>query len=102
MIMKYIILPDCSDYNRGDQALIWETVRIAKDAGFVYDYYMQSDASFDCSQSREERIGTFEPILKHPSRNNSDNNVNYKAYSLLWSLDGTNGSLCFNAMAAER
>lgn len=84
--MKYIILPDCSDYNRGDQALIWETVRIAKDAGFVGDYYMQSDASFDCSQSMEEGIATFEPILKHPSRNNSDNNVNYKSVLLRWGL----------------
>ena len=38
---KYIVLPDCSDLNRGDQALVWETIRLAKDAGFDGKYYIQ-------------------------------------------------------------
>ena len=30
----YLVLPGCDDTNRGDQALIWETVSLAKEAGF--------------------------------------------------------------------
>ncbi|MBR6601888.1 MAG: polysaccharide pyruvyl transferase family protein [Bacteroidaceae bacterium] len=84
--MKYLILPDCSDHNRGDQALIWETIRIAKDAGFEGEYFMQNDGYFDCAQSKKEGIQTFAPILKHPSRNKSDNNVNYKSVYIKWGV----------------
>ena len=37
---KYVIIPGCSDLNRGDQALVWETKRLAEDAGFKGDYYL--------------------------------------------------------------
>ena len=80
---KYLIIPDCSDYNRGDQALIWETIRIAKDSGFQGEYYMQY-AGTDCSQSVSEGIKLFEPVLLHPSRGRVDNNVNYKAVMMRW------------------
>ena len=30
MDKKYIIIPGCSDLNRGDQALVWETKRLAE------------------------------------------------------------------------
>ena len=30
----YLILPGCDDTNRGDQALIWQTVAIARAAGY--------------------------------------------------------------------
>ena len=40
---KYLVIPPCSDFNRGDQALVWETVRFAKDAGYNGDFYFFID-----------------------------------------------------------
>ena len=37
---KCLILPGCDDSNCGDQALIWETVELARAAGYIGDYYM--------------------------------------------------------------
>ncbi len=83
---KYIVLPDCSDLNRGDQALVWETIRLAKDAGFEGKYYIQSDPQMS-QQSIEKGIDCFFPILKHPSRNNKTNNVEYgKMIKFRWGI----------------
>lgn len=66
MNSSYLILPGCDDTNRGDQALIWETVRIAKDAGYCGNYYMI--ATEECSaQSKKEGIERIDYILPHPS-----------------------------------
>lgn len=84
MNKKFIVLPDCSDLNRGDQALVWETIRLAKDAGFIGKYYIQSEPHLS-KQSINAGIGCFSPILKHPSRNNKTNNVEYgKAIKIKW------------------
>lgn len=90
---RYLIIPDCSDYNRGDQALIWETIRIAKDAGFQGEYYMQSDG-VDCTQSAKEGIKVFHPILPHPSRGGAENNVNYKGVLLKWGARALKDLFC--------
>lgn len=82
---KYLIIPDCSDLNRGDQALIWETVGIAREAGFHGEYYLQN-AGKQCSQSIAEGIKCFNPILPHPSRGRGENNVSYKSVMLKWGL----------------
>lgn len=81
---KYLVLPDCSDLNRGDQALVWETIRLAKDAGFVGDFYIQSEEDLS-RQSISKGIKTFSPILKHPSRNRRTNNIRYSlSIKLKW------------------
>lgn len=90
---KYLIIPDCSDHNRGDQALIWETIRLAKDAGFQGEYYMQY-AETDCSQSISEGIKLFNPILLHPSRGSVKNNVNYKTVMLQWGTKALLDLIC--------
>jgi len=83
---KYIVIPDCSDLNRGDQALVWETIRLAKDAGFVGDFYIQSEP-YLAKQSIEQGLSCFSPILKHPSRNNKTKNVKYgSAIKLKWGI----------------
>lgn len=83
---KYIILPDCSDLNRGDQALVWETIRLAKDAGFNGQYFIQSEPYLS-KQSLDNGIGCFLPILRHPSRNNKTHNVNYsKGIKVKWGV----------------
>lgn len=81
----YLILPGCDDTNRGDQALIWETIRLAKDAGFNGKYYML--ASEDKSkQSIKKNIGNIEYILPHPSIHfKTSENIKYtKALKIKW------------------
>jgi colanic acid/amylovoran biosynthesis protein len=63
---KYLIIPGCGDQNRGDQALVWETKRLAEDAGFVGKYIMI--ASTELTQSKSQGISTSPPVLQHPSR----------------------------------
>lgn len=63
---KYLILPGCDDSNRGDQALIWETVALARAAGYIGTYYMLADKN-NCIQSYKKEINNVEPILIHPS-----------------------------------
>ncbi len=81
---KYIVIPSCSDLNRGDQALTWETVRIAKTAGFDGEYYMLRSGNEPINQSEEEGIKAVDPILLHPSRKfKSSENVAYNISLLL-------------------
>lgn len=75
----YLILPGCNDINRGDQALVWETARIAKDAGFCGEYYIVSDGD-DCIQSRE-KFKCIDSLLPHPS-NHFKTGVDNKNYSV--------------------
>lgn len=65
---KFIIIPNCSDLNRGDQALVWETKRIAEDAGYVGDYYVTVEDNEPIQQSIEHGLIPLSMILKHPSR----------------------------------
>jgi len=83
---KYLIVPDCYDYNRGDQALVWETIRIAKDSGYEGDYYVQGDND-TCKQSVGIGCKTFHPLLPHPSRNKKTDNVHYGIVLILkWGI----------------
>lgn len=84
---EYLILPECDDTNRGDQALIWETVSLAESAGFVGKYYMLASAKA-CDQSEKIGIGHIQPILVHPSCHfKQNNNLHYtKRLKLKWGL----------------
>ena len=63
---EYIILPGCDDTNRGDQALIWETVELAKAAGFRGHFSMIATEA--CGrQSRSIGIDSLAYLLPHPS-----------------------------------
>lgn len=83
---RYIVLPSNSDLNRGDQALIWNTIETAKKAGFDGEYYMLSNDSRNSAQSQAKGIKITEPILKHPSRKfkNSDNNKYNLKLKIKW------------------
>lgn len=75
---KYVIIPGCSDLNRGDQALVWETKRVAEDSGFKGEYYLTSEENEPVSQSQNFGLQIIRPILEHPSRMfKNKNNVNY-------------------------
>lgn len=83
----FLILPGCDDTNRGDQALIWETVRLASDAGFNGKYFMI--ASPDKSkQSNVKGIDSVEYLLPHPSTHfKKNNNIQYGTIlKIKWAL----------------
>ena len=85
---KYLIIPPCSDFNRGDQALVWETERFARDAGFDGDYYFMAEAKEPVEQSVVHGLKPVRPILEHPSKRfKSTKNIsmNYKLI-LKWGL----------------
>ncbi|UBK75588.1 polysaccharide pyruvyl transferase family protein [Clostridium perfringens] len=82
---KYLIIPANSDLNRGDQALIWETIRVSKESGNNGIYYMiRGEESI--KQSEEEGIIGISPILAHPSRvfKNKQNNIYNISLKLKW------------------
>lgn len=81
----YLILPGCDDTNRGDQALIWQTVALAREAGYDGDYYMLADSA-ECRQSEAEGIRNVDYILEHPSaRFRGRENIRYTpALKLKW------------------
>lgn len=62
-----LIIPACDDANRGDQALVWETVRLLRDAGYRGRFQMLSQRSAQSEQSRREGITLVQPLLRHPS-----------------------------------
>lgn len=85
---KYLILPSSSDLNRGDQALVWETVEVAKDAGYLGDYYMISSEVHKTSQSQNQGLNILTQILKHPSRKSkTKENTDYNIMILMrWGI----------------
>lgn len=95
---KFIIIPPCSDYNRGDQALVWETKRFTEDANFIGEYYFMAEKKEPVFQSKAVGLNPIVPILEHPSRKfkNTDNikmnwNVKLKwgiisIFDFFWSL----------------
>ncbi|RKQ34281.1 polysaccharide pyruvyl transferase family protein [Oceanobacillus halophilus] len=83
---KYVILPSSGDLNRGDQALVWETMGIAKKAGCKGKFYMLAQKKSLAKQSHKIGIEVLLPILKHPSRKfkSKENNQYNKALILKW------------------
>lgn len=65
---KFLIIPDCSDHNRGDQALVWETKRIAEKSGFLGEYYLICEDKELAKQSQKEGINIVSTVLSHPSK----------------------------------
>lgn len=86
---KYLVIPSCSDYNRGDQALVWESVRLAQDAGFDGKFYMLTCPE-PTKQTQTEGIDIFQPILEHPSRVfKSKKNISYNGLlKIKWGIVG--------------
>ena len=72
--MKAIIVPGVTDMNKGDQALVWESYRLAKDTQLFEDIKIVSNGDTPeeyaslCSQSIQKGFGLVDNILKHPRR----------------------------------
>lgn len=85
---KYVVIPACSDLNRGDQALVWETKRIAEDCGYVGNYYLTSERNDPVEQSKIHGINIISLILEHPSRlSKNKNNIKYNiSLKIKWGM----------------
>lgn len=85
---KYLIVPGCSDLNRGDQALVWETKRLAEECGFEGKYYLTSEQNEPVEQSEKKDLEIVYPILEHPSRKfKSKQNIKYtKTLKVKWGI----------------
>ncbi|MGI6264929.1 MAG: polysaccharide pyruvyl transferase family protein [Acutalibacteraceae bacterium] len=84
----YLILPGCDDTNRGDQALIWETAAVAKEAGFDGQFHMIADHKHG-EQSRQIGIRSMAYILPHPSASRAQGADNRRygiGLKIRWSL----------------
>ena len=78
-----MIIPGCSDLNRGDQSLVWETKRLAEDSGYTGTCYLISEINEPTVQSENRGIKIISPILEHPSRKSSNkNNISYGRITL--------------------
>lgn len=76
----YLIIPNCSDLNRGDQALVWETRRLAEEAGCEGEFCFFAEPDEPTSQSEAQGLTRLVPVLGHPSRRFRDrNNIQYSA-----------------------
>ncbi len=84
---KYVILPECDDGNRGDQALVWQTKQIAENAGYIGQYYMLCEAN-SVMHSKDMNIKAICPVLRHPGRKSkSKDNSKYDIKLLVrWGL----------------
>lgn len=73
-MFKCVILPECDDFNRGDQALVWESKYILEKAGYEGKFELIS-SSDNYVQTLNKGIGILAPIIEHPSRKfkNKDN-----------------------------
>lgn len=85
---KYLIVPCCSDLNRGDQALSWETRKIAEEAGFIGQYYMTAERNEPVDQSKGKGFDIVYPLLEHPSRKfkNKDNIIYSRTLKIKWGV----------------
>lgn len=82
--MKIILIPGNTDLNRGDQALIWESVRLVEDACTGAEItLMKGEDKRQYAQT--ERLGypMIKTILKHPGRVFKKNNhVRYSVFDM--------------------
>ena len=79
-----LIIPTCTDLNRGDQALVLETKKIIDTIYEKADCYMMSTG--ETIQCEAMGLKKFSDILKHPSRfSKKKANINYNLFiKLKW------------------
>jgi len=72
--MRALVVPGVTDMNKGDQALVWESVRVAQDTELFDSVYILSSGDTEeeeeklCSQSKESGYILLDNILPHPRR----------------------------------
>lgn len=89
--MKAIIVPGVTDLNKGDQALVWESYRLAKDTGLYDEIYIldsgdtAEERDLLCRQSEENGFLLLNNILPHPRRgkHNAHEHIRESNFQLL-------------------
>ncbi len=81
-----LIIPACSDLNRGDQALVLETKEVMEKALNIKNIYMMCNN--EVSQCERFGLKPFANILKHPSRaTKHTSNLTYnKMLKIKWGI----------------
>ncbi|MDG5815769.1 polysaccharide pyruvyl transferase family protein [Chitinispirillales bacterium ANBcel5] len=69
-VKKAIIVPNCNDYNRGDQALVWQAASLIRDVLGCDEIAIISSSSSSASnqQSIKHGLNVITGILKNPRR----------------------------------
>ena len=93
MIKKIIIIPGNTDLNRGDQALVWETIRLVEDVYGKENVKCKlmtgiGGPAYQLQNGQTEKLGYefIDTILKHPSRkfiNKSEDSKGYTGGTLI-------------------
>ena len=95
---KILVVPGNTDLNRGDQALVWESIRLFEDIYPDLEVYLyesgatQKEKNLQKSQTQSRGYNFITRILLHPrvkshSGSNSSNEVNYSKLTYLkWGL----------------
>lgn len=73
---KIFILPNNTDLNRGDQALVWESIRLIQELypkedieiSLIESGISEAERDMQSAQTKKWAIHFFQPILEHPSR----------------------------------
>lgn len=87
--MKLLVVPSNTDLNRGDQALVWESINIIKDAVKVENIYLNITGStqeeVEAQKQQTQNLGySFTPrILQHPGRGTKQTEVRYGVVTYL-------------------
>ena len=98
MSQEIIIIPGCTDLNRGDQALVWESARLIQEVipnaqfSVLESGVKKEDILLQSRQTKKRGFSIIPKILRHPSRitqNKSSKAIAYsKADYFLWGLQG--------------
>lgn len=96
MTKKIFILPSVTDLNRGDQALVWESINVVKDIYADASFYLfesgnsPEDTHLQTRQTVALGYKTVPRILKHPGRINRNKAKKSVRYSVgdyfLWGM----------------
>ncbi|OKZ13477.1 MAG: hypothetical protein BHV75_02270 [Bacteroides oleiciplenus] len=89
---KIILIPSNTDLNRGDQALVWESIRLINDVfgqekvqvSLIETGDNEQDRSRQNNQTRQLGYSFIRPILKHPSRIFASKSKTYYSFITLF------------------
>ncbi|AZV45334.1 hypothetical protein BAOM_4756 [Peribacillus asahii] len=91
---NYLLVPGNTDLNRGDQALIWESIRIIKEIDSEADFALLSTGETEeekylqSYQTKEMGYKFFNPLVNHPGRGEKEKNKQYysKVQYIKWGV----------------
>ncbi len=87
-----VIVSVATDFNRGDQALLWQAKQLIKDSLEIETVYVLENDKENLNQSMDYGLIPVEPILHHPSyraKTQHEKNANYSLkLKLRWGFAG--------------